>query len=243
MQHKEYESLGFATDSPTKLLAKAVSSGNVRGLQKVPGFDLIGAFTDPSGARLALVRRKGHELIATAALASDQTQRAAVYRITDQLAHASIMLDDDSIELLVNVDDPTQYPMRTDRDPDSFALISALALGAVCLRADVYRDEEDFLANRPDDDQPWSSRTLASPGLTAEGVLDATELTARALLGFTVRTAWLRTNELTGGEFWYGVGDSVVPIAFAMPARHTLLPGNVVLGTFLLSASSGLWER
>lgn len=241
---QELATLGFSTDNPTKLLTDAVASGNVRGMQQVPGFELIGAFTDPSGARLSLIRRKGHAVVATAALASSESHRAAVYRVHSQLAHASFFLDDDeTLDVIVAVDDPTQYPERTPRDPNSFTIIQAFQLAAIGLRADVYADEQDFLAHRPDDDRVWSSRSLASPSVTAEGILSATELSPRAFIGLTVENVWKRTNELTGQEFWYGIGLSKVRLAFALPATMNVAPGNVVLGTFTLTGSSGLWDQ
>ena len=244
MQAQELTTLGFATNNPTKLLTDAVATGNVRGLQKVPGFDLIGAFTDPSGARLSLVRRKGHDVVATPALASSEAHRAAVYRVRDQLAHASFFLDDEeTLDAIVAVDDPTQYPERNARDSNSFTIIQAFRLGAIGLRADVYANEEEFLARRPDDDRVWSSRSLASPSVAAEGILSDGELSPRAFVGLTVESAWKRTNELTGKEFWYGVGLSKVRLAFALPAHYDLEPGNVVLGTFSLTGSSGLWDE
>lgn len=244
MQSQELSTLGFATDNPTKLLTAAVATGNVRGLQKVPGFDLIGAFTDPSGARLSLVRRKGHDVVATPALASSEAHRAAVYRVRDQLAHVSFFLDDDeTLDAIVAVDDPTQYPERNPQEPSSFTLVQEFQLGAIGLRADVYTDEEHFLARRPDEDRVWSSRSLASPSVAAEGILSDGELTPRAFVGLTVESAWKRTNELTGKEFWFGIGLSKVRLAFALPAAMDVAPGNVVLGTFTLTGSSGLWDR
>ena len=244
MQSPEFQTLGFVTDNPSKLLASAVATGNVRGMQNVPGFDLIGAYTDPSGARLSLVRRKGREIEARPGLASSETHRAAVSRLGDALANASIILDEESsLELLVNVDDPTQYPERTAKDSNSFTLIQALQLGAICIRADVYENEEAFLAERPNDDVEWTSRAMASASIPGVGLLAPSELNARALVGFTVETAWKRTNELTGQEFWYGTGLSAVRVAFALPAKMDIEPGNVVLGTFTLTASSGLWDR
>lgn len=244
MQAPEFVTLGFATDNPTKLVTQAIATGGVRGLQQVPGFDLIGAYTDASGARLAITRRKGHELQAFPALASSETHRAAIYRVTDQLAHASLFLDDEeTLELIVAVDDPTQYPMRTPREPNSFTVVQALGLGAIGIRADVYADEEDFQRRRPDDDQPWSSQTMASPSIAVEGITDPTQLSPRSFVGFTVESAWKRKNELTGKEFWYGIGISAVRLAFALPAESDVQPGNVVLGTFALTATSGLWDR
>lgn len=244
MQSPEFQTLGFATDNAAKLLTSAVATGNVRGMQKVPGFDLIGAFTDPSGARLSLVRRKGHDVTATPALASSETHRAAVYRITDSLAHASLFLDEEeTLELIVSVDDPTQYPERTEKEPGTFAIIQALTLGAIGLRADVYADEAAFEAERPDEDREWSSRTLASPSVAVESILAKQDVSARAYTSFVVESAWKRTNELTGREFWYGIGLSRVRLAFALPAHLELQPGNVVIGTFTLTASSGLWDR
>lgn len=244
MTAPEFRTLGFASDNPTKLLTAAVATGNVRGLQKVPGFELIGAFTDPSGARLSLVRRKGEDVRARPALASSETHRAAVYRLTDHLAHATIMEPDDgSVDLLVSVDDPTQYPERSEREPNSFTVIQALSLGAIALRADVYADEAEFLARRPDEDRDWSPRSLASPSVAAEGILSATELSPRAYVSFVVESVWKRTNELTGAEFWYGIGSSRVRLAFALPPELDVAPGNVVIGTFTLTASSGLWDR
>jgi hypothetical protein len=244
MESQELQTLGFATDNPTKLLTAAVATGNVRGMQKVPGFDLIGVFTDPSGARLSLVRRKGHDVRATPSLASSETHRAAVYRVGDHLAHASLFIgDDETVEVIVSVDDPTQYPERTEKDPDSFAIIQALTLGAIGLRADVYADEADFEENRPEQDREWSSRALASPSVAVEPILSKTEISARAYASFVVESAWKRKNELTGREFWYGIGLSRVRLAFALPASMELQPGNVVIGTFTLTASSGLWDR
>lgn len=244
MQSTEFSTLGFATDNPTKLLTAAVATGNVRGLQKVPGFDLVGAFTDPSGARLSLLRRKGHDVVALPALASSETHRAAVYRITGSLAHASMFLDnDETLDAIVSVDDPTQYPERSDDQPDTFAIIQALSLGAIGLRADVYADEADFEANRPDEDRQWSSRALASPSVAVEGLLGKQDISPRAYASFVVEAAWKRTNELTGREFWYGIGLSRVRLAFALPADMELQPGNVVIGTFTMTASSGLWDR
>ncbi len=244
MESPELKTLGFATDNPTKLLTAAVATGHVRGMQKVSGFDLIGAFNDPSGARLSLVRRKGHDVRATPALASSETHRAAVYRINDHLAHASLFLDDDqTLELIVSVDDPTQYPERSEKEPGTFAVIQALSLGAIAIRADVYADEADFETNRPDEDREWSSRALASPSVAVEPILSKTDISARAYASFVVESAWKRKNELTGREFWYGIGLSRVRLAFALPGDVELQPGNVVIGTFTLTASSGLWDR
>lgn len=244
MESPELRTLGFATDNPTKLLTDAVATGNLRGLQKIPGFDLIGAYTDPSGARLSLVRRKGHDVQARSGLASSEAHRAAVYRLDDHHAHASIMLgDDDALDLIVSVDDPTQYPTRSERDPNTFAVIQALTLGAIGLRADVYASEEDFEARRPDEDREWSPRALVSPSVAVEHLLAPQDISARAMVSFAVEAAWKRTNELTGKEFWYGIGLSRVRLAFALPADFELEPGNVVIGTFTMVASSGLWDR
>lgn len=244
MLSSEFKTLGFASDDPAKLLTSAVATGNVRGMQKVPGFDLIGAYSDPSGARLSLIRRRGRDLEARAALASSETHRAAVYRLGDCLSHASVLLDEDSsLELLVNVDDPTQYPERNAKDPNTFTVVQALQLGAIAVRADVYADEEAFLLQRPSDDEEWTSRAMASASIPGLGLLPVTELNARALVSFTVEQAWKRKNELTGKEFWYGIGLSAVRTAFALPGEMDLQPGNVVLGTFQLVASSGLWDR
>ena len=244
MHSAEFQTLGFTTDKPQALLTQAVATGNVHGLQKVPGFDLIGAYTDESGARLSLVRRKGHDVEVAASLVSTQGHRAAVYRIGDRLAHASIMLgEDESLELIVQVDDPTQYPERSEKEPGKFALISSLGVGAIYLRADVYADEEEFLAKRPDEDREWSSQSLASPSIAAEGILGDAELNARAYVGFVVKEASRRRNALTGQEFWCGTGRSAIPITFALPGGLDVQPGNVILGTFLLTASSGLWDR
>ncbi len=244
MQAPEYQTLGFDTDDPTKLLSAAVATGHVRGLQKVPGFDLLAAFTDPSGARLSVVRRKGSEVTTMPALASAEHQRATVHRVGERLARVTLLpAEGESIELLMLVDDPTQYPERKPGDDGTVALIAQLFVGAICVRADVYADEDDFRARRPEEDAIWSSRTLASTSIVAEGILPPEQLSPRALVGMTVESAWRRTNELTGKPFWYGVGRSVVPLAFAMPAHFDLQPGNVVLGTFTLTASSGLWDR
>lgn len=244
MHAQEFKTLGFTTDQPKALLAQAVATGNVRGMQKVPGFDLIGAYNDDSGARLSLVRRKGHDVEVGAALASSEGHRAAVYRISDKLAHASLVLEEDeSLELMVQVDDPTQYPERSEKDPGGFAIIQSLTLGAIAVRVDVYPDEATFQASRPDEDREWSSQSLASPSIAAEGILGDAEINARAYAGFVVEGAWKRKNALTGREFWYGVGRSRVSLAFALPGDVELQPGNVVLGTFVLTASSGLWDR
>ncbi len=244
MYSQELKTLGFAGQAPTTLLTRAIASGHVRGLQQVPGFDLIGCFTDPSGARLGLVRRKGHDVQVTPALASPETHRATVQRVRDELAHVSVLLgDDESLELLALVDDPVRYPLRSEGDPNSFTLIQALALGAVVIRADVYADEQDFEQHRPDEDRSWSSRSLASASVAAEGILSGRDLTPRAFATFTVESAWRRTNELTGEAFWYGIGLSRVRLAFAMPATYELEPGNVVAATCTLTASSGLWDQ
>ena len=62
----DLHALGFDAPDLDALVNSAAEAGAV-GVEDVGGFDLLAAYTDPSGARLALMKQKGHDEMETMA--------------------------------------------------------------------------------------------------------------------------------------------------------------------------------
>ena len=106
----------------------------------------------------------------------------------------------------------------------------------------VYASEDEYKqAQSEHDGLTLDAKHLKSPWLLALHSGDATgdEASSVAMFAAVVQSAQLRTNELTGREFWYVLGESVVPMAIALPAEtaQNLHPGAVIAGAFIIVAS------
>lgn len=85
----DLHSLGFDASSLDELVSAAVAAG-AAGAQNVDGFELLAAYTDPSGARLGLVQ-SGGELDTIASLVCPTTHPAEVFRYSATLAQVDVM--------------------------------------------------------------------------------------------------------------------------------------------------------
>ncbi|AXE39585.1 hypothetical protein [Acidipropionibacterium virtanenii] len=85
----DLHSLGFDAASLDELVSAAVTAG-AAGAQNVDGFELLAAYTDPSGARLGLIQ-SGGELDTIASLVCPTTHPAEVFRYSDTLAQVDVM--------------------------------------------------------------------------------------------------------------------------------------------------------
>jgi len=133
------------------------------------------------------------------------------------------------------VDNPTALTLT---EPNKVTVRPA-ALGAEVV---VYASEDEYQqAQSEHDGLTLDAKHLKSPWLLALHSGDATgdEASSVAMFAAVVQSAQLRTNELTGREFWYVLGESVVPMAIALPAEtaQNLHPGAVIAGAFIIVAS------
>lgn len=250
MDSPQLHAVGF--DFPSlDALVKASFDAGVRGIETAPGYDLIGTYSDPSGARILYLKRSGQTVSTTAGLSSSVRHRAQVVRFTDQLARVAIYNADDGeldAQFLALVDDPVAYPLADLSDPQQFAVVEDLQLAALALDVQVFRNVpafEESPAAQPTATVRVPADALISPSLMAlqSGAIQPAEATPTLLMGIVVESVETRRNELSGVEFQYVVGESAVQIAAAVPMDHPVEPGNVVYGAFYASVSSGTWDQ
>lgn len=135
----DLHALGFDAPDLDALVNSAAEAGAV-GVEDVGGFDLLAAYTDPSGARLALMKQKGHDEMETmASLVAPTTHPADLVRfspavaLVDIYSHAGFasMLTGESVltlpttnrrhvaRFLANVDDPVEVPLCAEPGDDT----------------------------------------------------------------------------------------------------------------------------
>ena len=83
-------SLGFDAPSLDELVDSALAAG-AAGVQHVAGFDILAAYTDPSGARLGLIKPFDGDLDTMASLVCPTTHPAEVFRYRDTLAQVDVL--------------------------------------------------------------------------------------------------------------------------------------------------------
>ena len=123
----DLHALGFDAPDLDSLVNSAAQAGAV-GVEDVGGFDLLAAYTDPSGARLAMLSRDG-EMDTMASLVAPTTHAAEVrrYRPTvalvelveggSPLSQLAVSGASDGVHgkriarFLANADDPVEYPL------------------------------------------------------------------------------------------------------------------------------------
>lgn len=250
MESPQLHAVGFDFPSLDDLVKAAFAAG-VRGIETAPGFDLIGTYSDSSGARLVFIKREGESASTTAALSSTVTHRAQVVRFTDQLARVAIYNADDGeldAQFLALVDDPVAYPLSDLSDGKLLAVADNLQLAALALDVQVFPNAaafEESPAAQPTATVRVPADALISPSLMAlqSGAIQPTEATPTLLMGIVVDTVETRRNELSGVEFQYVVGESAVRIAASVPMEQPVEPGNVVYGAFYASVTSGTWDQ
>lgn len=195
-----------------------------------------GVYTDPSGAKVAFGRAGDGTEYTDANLESPHAYPAQGYRVSHNLAHFDLLEGGDREgRFLAYVDNPTALTLT---EPNKVTVRPA-ALGAEVV---VYASEDEYKqAQSEHDGLTLDAKHLKSPWLLALHSGDATgdEASSVAMFAAVVQSAQLRTNELTGREFWYVLGESVVPMAIALPAEtaQNLHPGAVIAGAFIIVAS------
>ena len=195
-----------------------------------------GVYTDPSGAKVAFGRAEDGTEYTDANLESPHAYPAQGYRVSHNLAHFDLLESGDREgRFLAYVDNPTALTLT---EPNKVTVRPA-ALGAEVV---VYASEDEYKqAQSEHDGLTLDAKHLKSPWLLALHSGDATgdEASSVAMFAAVVQSAQLRTNELTGREFWYVLGESVVPMAIALPAEtaQNLHPGAVIAGAFIIVAS------
>lgn len=86
----DLHSLGFDAPSLDDLVDRALDQG-AAGVQNVAGFQILAAYSDPSGARLALLKPFDADLDTMASLVSPTTHPAEVFRYHESLAQVDIL--------------------------------------------------------------------------------------------------------------------------------------------------------
>ena len=159
------QAVGFDAPDLDALVNSAAEAGAV-GVEDVGGFDLLAAYTDPSGARLALMKQKGHDEMETmASLVAPTTHPADLVRfspavaLVDIYSHAGFasMLTGESVltlpttnrrhvaRFLGNVDDPVEVRMCAAAGVETPAAVALRRVGTVAnqmLR--VFESEEEY---------------------------------------------------------------------------------------------------
>ena len=266
----DLHALGFDDADLDALVNSAAEAGAV-GVGDVGGFDLLAAYTDPSGARLALMKQKGHEEMETmASLVAPTTHPADLVRFSPSVAlvdiysHASLasMLTGESVlklpmtnrkhlaRFLANVDDPVEVPLCPEPGDDTPRFVEHLRVGAVAnqmLR--VFEAEEEYGRSHEGSlgsELQFAAGTLISPWLMEINAGRATRDEASAVAEMTMvcKKVEKRTNALTGADWYRIVGNTSIPMTLAAPANLPRTPheGSVVTGQVVPVVSTGTWE-
>ncbi|WP_353081291.1 hypothetical protein [Tessaracoccus lapidicaptus] len=250
MLSPQLHAVGFDAESLDQLVKAAFDAG-VRGVDSAPGFDLVGSYSDPSGARLSFVKRTGQGVSTTGALAAETRYRAQVVRFTDLLARVALYGPESPGPLLAQfvalVDDPVAYPQHDLAPGGQYSVVEDLRVGALAIEVTVYDDAAAFEASpeaAPGGDLRIAADALISPSLLAlqAAAIPPQEASPALLMGVEVTAVERRRNELTGAEFQYVTGRGAVEITCAVPAETPLEVGNVVHGTWYATCSSGIWD-
>lgn len=250
MHSPQLHAVGFDFESMDHLVKAAFDAG-VRGIDTAPGFDLVGSYTDPSGARLSFVKRAGQGVSTTGALVSGSRYRAQVVRFTDLLARVALYGPGTPGPLLAQfvalVDDPVAYPQHVLRRDGEYSVVAALRVGALAIDVAVYADAAAFEASpaaTPGGELRIAADALICPSLLAlqAAAIPPDEASPALLMGVEALSVETRRNELTGVEFQYVVGRSAMEICCAVPADLPVEVGNVIHGTWFATCSSGLWD-
>ena len=183
----DLHALGFDAPDLDSLVNSAAQAGAV-GVEDVGGFDLLAAYTDPSGARLTMLSRDG-EMDTMASLVAPTTHAAEVRRYRSTVALVELMEGGSPLSqlavsgasggvhgkrvarFLANADDPVEYPLCAEPGDDTSAFVQHLRVGAVAngfIR--VHDSEEAYGASEeggfgPRSDIQFSAGHLISPWL------------------------------------------------------------------------------
>ncbi|MDO4412883.1 hypothetical protein [Cutibacterium sp.] len=248
----DLHALGFDAPDLDVLVNSAAEAGAV-GVEDVGGFDLLAAYTDPSGARLALMKQKGHDEMETmASLVAPTTHPADVVRFSptvalvdvySQASTASMLTGESVLKLpaanrnhvarfLANVDDPVEVPLCAEPGDDTPRFVEHLRVGAVAnqmLR--VFESEEEYGRSHEgslggNGNLQFAAGTLLSPWLMEINAGRATraEASAVAEMMMICRRVEKRTNALTGVDWYRIVGDTSIPMTVAIPVNLPRVP-------------------
>ncbi|MDO5676028.1 MAG: hypothetical protein Q4G35_00810 [Propionibacteriaceae bacterium] len=250
MKSPQLHAVGFDFKNMDALI-KAAFDGGVRGVDSAPGFSLIGAYTDPSGARVAFQQRKNQPAVVLAALRSETIYRAQVVRFSDQMARVALYSSGEDGSLLTQflalVDDPIAYEQHSLSEGGGFSIIQALQVGALAMDVQVFADEAAFHASDASrvGSMLMEAKSLVSPSLMGlqSASLTIEEAGPTLLMGAVVESVEVRRNELSEVNFQYVRASSIVDITIAVPMEHPVEPGNVIHGTFYAVANAGTWDN
>ena len=264
----DLHALGFDAPDLDSLVNSAAQAGAV-GVEDVGGFDLLAAYSDPSGARLAMLSRDG-EMDTMASLVAPTTHAAEVRRYRPTVALVELVEGGSPLSqlavsgasggvhgkrvarFLANADDPVEYPLCAEPGDDTSAFVQHLRVGAVAngfIR--VHDSEEAYGASEeggfgPRSDIQFSAGHLISPWLMEleAGRASRAEVSAVAEMTMVVDQCEKRTNELTGEQWWRCMGKVGFPLTLALPAGLPTdpHPGSVLSGQVVPVISSGTWE-
>lgn len=250
MKSPQLHAVGFDFKNMDALI-KAAFDGGVRGVNTAPGFALIGAYSDPSGARLAFLQRKGQAANVSAGLRSETIYRAQVVRFTDLLARVALYSSGEDGQLLAQflamVDDPIAYEQHELGPGGGFSIIQALQVGALAMEIRVFEDEAAFSASDAArvGSMLMEPRSMASPSLMGlqSSSITVEEAGPTLLMGAVVESVEVRRNELSEANFQYVRASSIVDLTVAVPMEHPVEPGNVIHGTFYATVNAGTWDN
>lgn len=242
-------------------LVDAVMSANAVGIEDVGPFRGVALYQDTDGAGVAVIGYSDAAPFTVTSLKGARGFKVKAYQIYPSLALLDIYDDDDEMitRLLATVNDPHCYPIYTFGEPGKLAEYNDYRLSGATLDVKVYPTEEAWKADQtpldtsdspvPDmpDEMYIGPEFITSPWLFAlySGDNEPEEANSSSMFKGTISSVELKTNPLTGHQ-WYRVEASCsFPIVVALPSdiKPAPVPGGVIDGNVMILGSTGFWDR
>ena len=260
----DLHALGFDYPEWEEMVNALIDTQSILSLFDVGEFRAVGLYQDASGSGVSLFQYQDEPLCTLPSLQGTRGHKVQAYQLYPSLALLDIFeeIDGDmelSYRLLACVDDPHCYPIYPFGEDEEFAQYEDYRLSAAALDVQVYENVSEWekahpamaLDNVRDSDMPKEMRIgpefITSPWLFAleEGQTDPKEANAATMFMGVVHSAELRTNQLTGQQWWRCEASCGFPIIVALPADTPVAPkpGSVIDGSVMLLGSSGFWDR
>lgn len=260
----DLHALGFDYPEWEEMVNALIDTQSILSLFDVGEFGAVGLYQDTSGSGVSLFQYQDEPLCTLPSLQGTRGHKVQAYQLYPSLALLDIFEEIDgemelSYQLLACVDDPHCYPIYPLGKEKEISQYEDYQLSAVALDVQVYENEEEWAKdqapivfdNSRDSDGPNEVQIgpefITSPWLFAleEGKTAPREANAATMFMGVVRSAELRTNQLTGQQWWRCEVSCGFPIIVALPADIAVVPkaSSVIDGSVMLLGSSGFWDR
>lgn len=226
-------------------------------------FAAVSIYQDESGAAVSIFRYQDYPPYTSPSLQGTRGHHVKAYQIYPSLALLDIYedgdIEDPTYRLLAVVDDPHRYPIYEFGKEGVLVEYDDYRLSAVALDVQIYPNEDEWKKNQtpidmsdsPDPDLPdemyIGPKFVTSPCLFAlySGDAKPEEAGANAVFKGVVEKAELKTNHLTGQQWWCCEVDCGFPIITALPGDIEPAPaaGSVIDGDVFILGSSGFWDN